>query len=202
MKRLTILFLFLAICSTYAQSERKIIKEIKKHQVSENNEFKNPETTILEPKDFKSFKGLEFYPIDLKYRVTAKFVRTPNETPFLMPTTTERLPEYVKYGEAHFSLEGKELVLELYQSTTPSEDPKYVDYLFLPITDLTSGDGSYGGGRFLDVWIPDGDSLVLDFNKLYNPYCAYNKRYSCPIPPKQNDLLVRIEAGVKEFEHH
>lgn len=69
-------------------------------------------------------------PIDLKYRVKAFFVRTPDEEPFLMPTTAERLPEYVKYGEAHFKLDGKDLKPNLYQSTTPSEDEEYKDYLF------------------------------------------------------------------------
>ncbi len=203
MKKLIILLIVITSGFSNAQSDRKIIREIKKYQASENKEFSNEETTILEPKDFKTFSGLEFYPIDLKYRVVAKFIRTPDEKPFLMTTTTDRLPEYVKYGEAHFTLDGKDLKLELYQSTTPSKDPEYVDYLFLPITDLTSGDGSYGGGRFLDARIPDGDTILLDFNKLYNPYCAYNKKYSCPIPPKENDLLVRIEAGVKDFgEHH
>jgi hypothetical protein len=196
-------FIIVLITSlSISQNEEALIEEIEAYQASENESFANPETTVLEPADFESFEALEFYPIDLKYRVTAAFIRTPNEKPFLMPTTTERLPEYVKYGEAHFSLEGKDFVLELYQNTTPSEDPKYKDYLFLPITDLTSGNGSYGGGRFLEVYIPEGETIVLDFNKLYNPYCAYNKRYSCPIPPKQNDLLVRIEAGVKDFGHH
>jgi len=185
-----------------SQNSEEIVKDIEAYQASENESFGNLETTILTEADFEAFTSLEFYPIDLKFRVEATFVRTPNEKPFLMPTTTKRLPEYVKYGEAHFTLDGKELSLELYQNTTPSEDPEYIDYLFLPITDLTSGDGSYGGGRFLDAYIPEGDTLILDFNKLYNPYCAYNKRYSCPIPPKQNDLLVRIEAGVKDFEHH
>ena len=78
---------------------------------------------------------------------------------------------------------------------------EYKDYLFLPITDLTSGDGSYGGGRYLDVKkseVAQG-KVVLDFNKLYNPYCAYNEKYSCPIPPAQNDLPIRIEVGVKDF---
>jgi hypothetical protein len=74
--------------------------------------------------------------------------------------------------------------------------------LFVPFTDLTSGDGSYGGGRYIDVKISKGDSIILDFNKTYNPYCAYIANYSCPIPPKENDLLVRIEAGIKEFEYH
>lgn len=185
-----------------SQSNEELMKEIEAYRASENESFGNPETTVLEPSDFEAFSGLEFYPIDLKFRVTATFVRTPNEKPFLMPTTTERLPEYIKYGEAHFLWDGKEQLLELYQNTTPSKDPAYKNYLFLPITDLTSGDGSYGGGRFLEVYIPIGETIVLDFNKLYNPYCAYNKRYSCPIPPKQNDLLVRIEAGAKDFGHH
>lgn len=178
------------------------LKEIEAYQISENNEFGTAETTILTEEDFADFKELQFYPIDLKFRVEADFVRTPDEKPFLMPTTTERLPEYVKYGEAYFVIDGDQLKLNLYQSATPYEEPGYEDYLFLPFTDLTSGDGSYGGGRFLDAKIPEGNTIVLDFNRAYNPYCAYNKKYSCPIPPKENDLLVRIEAGVKEFGKH
>jgi len=195
-------FTFLILGSaTFAQDETIII-ESKAAQIDMNKEFSNPETTILEPKDFKKFKGLEFYPIDEKFIVEAKFVRTPDEKPFLMPTTTDRKPEYVKYGEAHFSIEGKDFVLNLFKSTEPYDEPGYENYLFLPFTDLTSGDGSYGGGRFLDQWIPEGNTIVIDFNKAYNPYCAYSSRFSCPIPPKENDLLIRIEAGVKDFGKH
>lgn len=197
---LPIVFFFATLAN--AQTHGEIINKIEAHRVSENEHFSNPETTILELKDAANFSGLEFYPIDLQYRVEADFIRTPNETPFLMPTTTSRLPEYVKFGEAHFILHGEKLKLELYQSTGHENEEGYEDYLFLPITDLTSGDGSYGGGRFLEARIPEGNTIVLDFNLLYNPYCAYNKRYSCPIPPKANDLLVRIEAGVKDFKSH
>lgn len=202
MRSIFIALFFLSCTLVFSQSERKLVKEIKKYHKSETKSFKNKETTILTAEDFKTFKKLEFYAPNLKYRVTAKFVRTPNEEPFLMPTTTDRLPEYVKYGEAHFEIDGKQHVLALYQNTTPSEDPEYKDYLFLPFTDLTSGDGSYGGGRFLDTYIPDGEMMVLNFNKAYNPYCAYNSKYSCPIPPEENDLLVRIEAGIKDYGHH
>ena len=196
-----LLFIFFAEV-TVAQSQAEIVEEIEAFRASENEKFGKEETTILTPKDFRKFKELEFYDINLDYRVEANFVRTPNETPFLMPTTTSRLPEYVKYGEAHFELDGKKLKLNLYQNTTPSEDPKYADHLFLPFTDYTSGDGSYGGGRFIDSHIPEGDTIIIDFNLAYNPYCAYNPGYSCPIPPKENDLLVRIEAGVKDFGKH
>lgn len=201
MKNLFLLsFLFFGTI-IFAQ-DQDFISESLAAQNKLNEEFTNPDTSILEPEDFKNFKGLNFYPIDLKYRVEARFVRTPNEKPFLMPTTTARLPEYVKYGEAHFSLEGKDVVLNLFKSTQPYDEPGYEDYLFLPFTDLTSGDGSYGGGRFIDQRIPEGNTIVIDFNKAYNPYCAYNARYSCPIPPKENDILIRIEAGVKEFGKH
>ncbi len=198
---LSLLFLGVATL-TFAQQHSAEYINIVTHQKEENEEFSNPETSILTPEDLKEFKKLKFYPIDLKYRVVATFVRTPDEKPFLMPTTTERLPEYVKYGEAHFELDGEKLQLNLYQSVPIMEDPEYVDYLFLPFTDFTSGDGSYGGGRFIDARIPEGDTIVIDFNKAYNPYCAYNSRYSCPIPPRENDLKVRIEAGVKDFGEH
>lgn len=200
MRYLILSFLFLFTCVISAQED--ILKEIKEYQLSENETFSDPETSILKKKDLIGFEGLDFYPINLDFRVEAVFIRTPDEVPFLMRTTTSRLPEYVKYGEVLFTLEGKELKLELYQSTSHESEEGYEEYLFLPFTDLTSGDGSYGGGRFLDTQIPQGNSMILDFNKAYNPYCAYNSNYSCPIPPKVNDLQVRIEAGVKDFGEH
>jgi len=196
MKRVLLAIVLFISLGVYAQ---KNIEASQAAQTKLNEEFLNPETSILEPKDYKNFRGLEFYPIDGKYIIEADFVRTPDEKPFLMPTSTDRLPEYVKYGEVHFNIEGKSFMLNLYKNTKPSKDPSYEDYLFLPFTDLTSGDGSYGGGRYLDLPIPKDDKIIIDFNKAYNPYCAYSHKYSCPIPPKENDLLIRIEAGVKEF---
>lgn len=178
----------------FAQSEN-LLAASKTAQEELNEAYLNPETSVLREVDFEKFSGLDFYPLDSNYIVEAKFIRTPDEKPFLMPTTTERLPEYVKYGEAHFTLKDQEFVLNLYKPTELE-----IDYLFLPFTDLTSGDGSYGGGRYLDFEIPEGNNLIIDFNKAYNPYCAYNPRYSCPIPPEENDLQLRIEAGVKDFK--
>ena len=76
------------------------------------------------------------------------------------------------------------------------------DYLFLPFMDLTNGVSSYGGGRFLDLKIPEGESIIIDFKKAYNPYCAYNHRYSCPVPPDANHLNIEIPAGVKAYGEH
>lgn len=186
----------LLILSTSGWSQvDSLLLESKAAQEKINEAYLDPDRSVLLPEDFESFTGLEFFPIDSKFIVEAEFIRTPNEKPFLMPTTTARLPEYVKYGEAHFSLEGKDLVLSLFKATDRESN-----YLFLPFTDLTSGDGSYGGGRYLNFELPIGEVLLIDFNKAYNPYCTYNPRYSCPIPPEENDLLVRIEAGVKDFK--
>lgn len=198
--RVVLLLFFLSFFGIIsAQTQSEIITEIEDYRTSENEKFSNAETTILTQEDFQVFTALDFYPIDLKYRVTAKFVRTPNEKPFLMETTTDRLPEYVKYAEAHFEIGGKPLQLDLYKSTNAWGDPeKYGNHLFLPFTDLTSGSGSYAGGRFIDLIIPEGDTIVIDFNKSYNPYCAYNPKYSCPIPPLENDLEVIVAAGVKD----
>src|SRR5690606_9391080 len=131
MKKLMLLS-FLVFNAAVMAQENVFISESEAAQTELNEEYKNPETTILEPGDFKNFKGLEFFPINLKYRVEAKLIRTPDEKPFLMPTSTARLPEYVKYGEAHFNLEGKAFVLKLFKSAAPEVKPEYEDYLFLP----------------------------------------------------------------------
>ena len=124
-------YILLSLISCGANQNMRIVEAVMAHRHSENEHFRDKEKTILTAEDFEDFAGLEFYPIDLKYRVKAKFVRTPAELPFLMPTTTDRLPEYVKYGEAHFSMDGKELKLALYQSTEAYDEAGYEDYLFL-----------------------------------------------------------------------
>ena len=172
------------------------IRQIQHFQEELNEEYANPETSPLPKQDVAAFKGLPFYPVDSTYRVEADFVRTPGQLPFYMPTTTGDRRVYEKYAEVHFKLNEKQQVLHVYQSHALREMEKYKDYLFLPFTDKTNGTETYGGGRFLDLRIPEGEKIVLDFNKAYNPYCAYNSGYSCPIPPKENKLKVAVRAGV------
>ena len=193
----------LSICyiTSFAQPD-ELIKEIEQYHKELNEEFANPEESPLTEEDLKTFTSLDFFPIDLKYRVEAKFVRTPGQKPFKMATTTTRSPIYEKYGEAHFELDSQKFVLEIYQSHELRETEEYKNYLFLPFTDLTNGEESYGGGRYLGLTIPEGDSIILDFNKAYNPYCAYNKKYSCPIVPRQNRIRTEVLAGVKAFKKH
>ena len=165
-----------------------------------NEEYADPKTSPLTKDDLKTFKSLDFYPVDFTYCVTAKFKRTPKEKPFYMATTTGRRAQYVKYGELSFTLNGKPLKLDIFQSKDLAKLDEYKDYLFLPFTDSTNGEGSYAGGRYIDMKLPKGDTTQIDFNAAYNPYCCYNHDYSCPIPPSQNFLDTDIKAGVKAYK--
>lgn len=176
------------------------IRSIVEFQEELNKEFEDPETSPLPDRFRKDFETLDFFPADTSYVVQARFVRTPDAVPFMMPTTTDRTSEEVVFGVAHFSLNGKKHQLEIYQNKELMLEEGYEEYLFLPFTDLTNGEETYGGGRYLDLSIPKGDSITLDFNRSYNPYCVYNKKYSCPLVPSVNHLSTKVTAGVKDFK--
>lgn len=179
--------------------ESDLVADILEFQKEQNESFKDPDSSPLPDKYRKDFEGLDFYAPDTTYIVKARFERTPEAEPFLMPTTTDRQTQEVVYGIAHFTLNGVEHQLEVYQSLGLLDDEEYEDYLFLPFLDNTNGEETYGGGRYIDLTIPEGDTLVIDFNKAYNPYCVYNKKYSCPLVPRQNYLRTKVRAGVKKF---
>lgn len=194
-------FFMLTFYSGQAQSS-ELIKSAREFQEELDQEYANPEESPLKEKDLEEFQGLEFFEINPEYILKADFVRTPSEAPFIMKTSTDKRPVYVKYGELYFTLKGKDFKLNLYQNQELTQDPEYFDYLFLPFIDLTNGESTYGGGRYIDFRIPESKEVILDFNKAYNPYCAYSGKYSCPIPPKENDLEIEIFAGVKLLDKH
>lgn len=197
-KNILLLILFISVLGC-GQDKQPLLGETA-FQKKQNAEFKDAVKSPLTKKDRKNFRGLDFFKIDSSYVVTADFKSTPNETPFEMPTTTDRKPLYVKYGELTFSLKGEACKLNVYQDLELVKTEGFEDYLFLPFIDETNGETTYGGGRYLDINEPKDAVLVLDFNKAYNPYCAYNPKYSCPIVPLENTLNVKVEAGVKAFE--
>lgn len=202
MRNLFVLCSVIVFISCNSQGKRAIAGETE-YQRELNTQYKDASKSPLKKKDLKGFKGLDFFPIDSSFIVTAKLARTPNTSYFEMPTTTERKPYYREFGLLTFSLQGKEHTLTLYQSLEEYKDPKYKDYLFLPFTDDTSGEDSYGGGRYMDVFeskINADDTIELNFNNTYNPYCAYNEKYSCPLTPRKNHLPIAIKAGVKDFK--
>jgi uncharacterized protein (DUF1684 family) len=144
---------------------------------------------------------LRFFEPDSTYKVTAVFKRIQKSRPFEMPTYSDTNKTYVKYGILKFRLHGRKQSLTVYRSLSLQSLPQYRDYLFLPFKDKTNGTESYGGGRYIDLRTGDikNDTVELDFNKAYNPYCAYSNGYHCPIPPAENNLSASIEAGEKNF---
>ena len=194
-------FLFLILGSLISIAQNGV-EEIIKFQKNLNQQYQNPEESPLKKEDLDTFTALSFYPIDTSYRVTAKWIPLEKSKPFEMPTSTDRLPLYKAYGKAVFTLQGQSCTLTLYQNIAYSKKEAYANELFLPFMDLTNGEGSYSGGRYIDVKIPSTNTLLIDFNQSYNPYCAYNYRYSCPIPPKENRLKIAIPAGVKTWQNH
>ena len=198
MAKLLIFVLLFVGTNIYSQQqfEEQAVADFQKDM---NKHYADSTSSPLKKEDLKVFQSLEFFPASADFFVQAKFIATPKEKPFKMPTTTDRKPLYVKYGELHFTVNSTKCKLNVYQNVEFSKKPGYKDDLFLPFTDLTSGVESYGGGRYIDLKIQEGENWVVDFNQAYNPYCAYNEIYSCPIPPQENDLKVAIKAGVKKF---
>lgn len=165
-----------------------------------NADYRDPGHSPLLPEDREHFTELERFAPDALFRVMASF-KPRTGKPFGMKTTTDRVPQYQAVGELRFTVAGKKERLTVFRNIDLSKKPEYEDYLFIPFTDLTNGESTYGGGRYIDLRGPLGATVELDFNRAYNPYCAYGGRYSCPIPPMENHLEVRIEAGVKAFAH-
>ncbi|MEZ4687046.1 MAG: DUF1684 domain-containing protein [Bacteroidia bacterium] len=198
-------FFFLLTAVAFAQNDSSYTShraEIEAWQAQLNAEYADSAHSPLKEADRLEFESLDFFPIDSVYRVVAQFKRAKKARPFEMKTTTDRRPIYEPFGTATFELHGEKVVLHIYQSHKLRAIPMYKDHLFLPFTDLTNGGESYGGGRFLDLHIPEGDSIVIDFNKAYNPYCLYNDKYSCPVPPSENHVDLEVKAGVKTWAKH
>lgn len=144
-------------------------------------------------KKTETYQGLNFYPIDIKYKIKARFESPQKKKIFKLPTNDNLVREYLEYGYAEFTFSDKDqklLILENVEDET----------LFLAFGDETSAIETYGAGRYLDVTHSGGNSITLDFNMAYNPYCAYSDEFSCPLPPRENLLSVAIEAGEKSYQ--
>jgi len=198
----TFLIISLLFVSVLFSQEKKSTKSALKFQSKLNKEFASKEESPLTEEDLKSFKSLEFFPADTNFIVNAKLEFQKDSKPFKMKTTTDRLPVYKLYAIATFKIKGVAYKLHIYQNEKLVLTPDFEDYLFMPFTDKTNSETSYGGGRYIDLKLPKGDTIIIDFNKAYNPYCAYNGKYSCPIPPKVNHLNTEINAGVMAYGKH
>ena len=202
MRYLIIAVLFFAACTSQSnwtedETENQELTayqtKVKNYQDSLSAVYLSGMNGVLAKEDINPLNKLKYFTPNEDFKVQATFEKIHNGEKFQMITSTDRLPEYTPYGKYNFALNGQNLSLTLYFN---EENPVS---LFCPFKDLTNGLESYGAGRYLDFAISDTINPIIDFNYCYNPYCAYNARYSCPIPPAENHLNVRIEAGVKKW---
>jgi uncharacterized protein len=143
------------------------------------------------------FKKLNFYPIDPTYRVKAKMIPVENKKVRELPLTDGSVEKYIEHSFVEFSFDGaKTNRLLLLQAMNEPDKRNF----FLAFTDDTSAKETYGGGRYINARQDGKNSITLDFNLAYNPYCAYNPDFACPIPPKENMLSIAIPAGEKNYE--
>ncbi len=195
------LFIVLAISSFACQNkETKIyIAGIEQERAEKNESYSDSLKSPLNPIHLAEFNGLDYFEVDPDFKIEGIFKITPEEKPFVMATSTDRAPVYRKYGNFYFTISGKKFVLAAFQDMDSIDDTMYNKHLFLPFQDLTSSKEAYGGGRYIDILIPKTDSIEIDFNLAYNPYCAYDDRWSCVIPPPENFLEIKVLAGEKKF---
>lgn len=143
----------------------------------------------------QSFTKLNFYPIDPSYKVKALMVPIENKKVREVPLTDGSKERYIEHSYAEFELEGKPQKLLLMQSMDEADKRNF----FLAFADETSGLETYGGGRYINARQDGKTSITIDFNLAYNPYCAYNPDYACPIPPKENIMEIPIPVGEKNY---
>jgi uncharacterized protein (DUF1684 family) len=192
--KLTFTTLVVSLFSSFAFSQKSYSDSIKAYLT---NYIETHD--VIRGDDKKHFR---FFNPDKNYRVQAKFTKADNSKWFKMPTSGVIQKTFRVYGTVSFSIHDTAVSLNIYQMQSLMEDEKYKDYLFLPFTDLTTGNETYHTGRYLDFTIKDinNDKLEIDFNKAYNPSCAYvSGKYNCPIPPRENNMSVAIKAGEMSF---
>jgi uncharacterized protein (DUF1684 family) len=155
--------------------------------------FKYDHQSPLKGDEKRAFHGLRYYPENPSLCLELPLEKNATPKPIILQTSTGEVREYLCVGQVRFNVDGQEAVLQIYLDD--------YDGYFLPFVDATAPDETYGAGRYLEPHDLSGQgaTILVDFNLAYNPYCAYNERWSCPIPPRENRLTVRIEAGEKKF---
>ncbi|HEX8656780.1 MAG TPA: DUF1684 domain-containing protein [Hymenobacter sp.] len=172
------------------------VAQLRKARSDKNRAFRQSEDSPLTPAQKAVFDSLKYYPADLAFVPHADVTRNDTPDTTLLQTSDNKAEKYLNWGLVKFTLNNSPQQLRLYLKADGRDST-----LFIPFTDLTNGHETYGGGRYLDAPVPalNAAEIELDFNQAYNPYCAYNNEYSCPVPPAENRLQVAITAGEKSF---
>jgi len=160
---------------------------------AEKDEFfaRHPQSPLT-PEQRRGFTGLQYFPENEALRLEVIVEPLKGQQPMPMQTSTGGVQTYMRYGRFNFQVDGQTAELTIYQNENG---------YFLPFVDSLAGKETYPAGRYLEPESLPGNRFVVDFNIAYNPYCAYNEMWSCPITPAENRLKVPIRAGEKLFDH-
>ena len=173
--------------------------ELLKDRKEKDLHFLASASSPLPPADQEHFKELRYFPPNRDFIFRCIVQRHPSAREFTIQTSKNKPRRMINIGFLAFTHHETEYKLQLY---APKDTTGSGMYYFLPFKDATNGKETYGAGRFLDFDDVKSDTLFLDFNYAYNPYCAYNDRYDCPIPPVENHLPIEILAGEKAYGAH
>lgn len=181
------------------QQEDEYVKAIEVERVYKDEYFSRERDSPI-PEEMRSkFSGLNYFPVEPKYRSVVRLTRYDNPKRVVMMTSKGTRTEYLMVGFFEFEIDGKRFKLQAYRMLTPHQR-EHEDPLFVPFRDRTSGVDTYESGRYLDVTEKETGSYELDFNRAYNPFCAYSENYVCPLPTKENWMDIEIRAGEKTFK--
>jgi uncharacterized protein len=195
------LALLLLLLPFITHSQNQYIEKVVEHRKEKNAEYKDTLKSPFHKEQIANFDSLNYFAPNQKFNIQAKFVKELGAA-FDMTTSSGKSKKFRVYGNLFFSIDSIDYVLPIYQNLKLMTNPLYQNYIFIPFTDLTNGEETYGGGRYIEATIPTSNTFNLDFNYCFNPYCHYTTGYNCPIPPKENFLDLRIEAGEKVYEEH
>jgi uncharacterized protein (DUF1684 family) len=166
-------------------------------RAEKDRSYREDPASPIRDEDRPGFGGLAYYPVDAAFRFRVKLHRYPRPERLLLATNTGEKRDALRYGYFEFAVGGTSCRLQVYRTEDSVSGGK--PYLFIPFLDATSGKETYGGGRYLDLEENTSGIYDLDFNRAYNPLCAYGRKYSCPLPPEENRLPVAILAGEKTY---
>jgi uncharacterized protein len=169
--------------------------EVRKDRLEKDKYLLTSPNTPVKASDMELFRGLAYYDVDRAFVFETVLQRLPVPAEVTIATSQDRPRIMLHLGALPFTYDGKEYAVQVFAPKDTSDG----NYWFIPFTDATSGGETYGGGRYLDIDDIASDTVFLDFNYAYSPYCAYNERYDCPIPPPENALPVAIRAGERSY---
>ena len=181
------------VAYTFLSSEEDYVTLIEKHREEQRIFLKDSDESPFNQFNI-SFNGLNYFKPNPEFNIKADIVPFTNKQLISLATSTGEKEDYLKFGKATFTINNESVELVLLQPLNKQ------NILFIAFTDATSAEETYGAGRYIDLDYNGESRMMIDFNKAYNPYCAFVDDYSCPLPLPENNLTVSILAGEKSYQ--